>query len=73
MSGQWDAGGSDGTTNSGLGPTYSLAEAAKIVGISPSAIRLYEKKGLLSLQRTPGGHRYLTEEDLNALRHIRVL
>ncbi|MGI5835053.1 MAG: MerR family transcriptional regulator [Chloroflexota bacterium] len=63
----------EGADSAGLGPTYSLAEAARIAGISPSAIRLYEKEGLLRLQRTPGGHRYLTEEDLNVLRHIRVL
>lgn len=57
----------------GPGPSYSLGEAARIAGVSPSTIRLYEKEGLLSLKRTAGGHRYLTEDDLNALKHIRVL
>lgn len=55
------------------GPHYSISEAASLAGISPSAIRLYEKQGLLELRRTSGGHRYLTEEDLNALKRIRVL
>ncbi len=55
------------------GPRYSVGEAASLAGISPSAIRLYEKQGLLELRRTSGGHRYLTEEDLNGLKRIRVL
>ncbi len=55
------------------GPRYSVGEAAALADISPSAIRLYEKQGLLVLRRTSGGHRYLTEEDLNALKRIRVL
>ncbi len=54
-------------------PRYSVGEAARIAGISPSAIRLYEKEGLLKLGRTAGGHRYLTEDDLNSLRRIRTL
>jgi len=73
VTGQRDKGDSEGAAGLGLEPTYSLAEAAQIVGISPSAIRLYEKNGLLCLQRTPGGHRFLTEQDLNVLRRIRVL
>jgi DNA-binding transcriptional MerR regulator len=55
------------------GPRYSVGEAAGLAGISPSTIRLYEKQGLLGLRRTAGGHRYLTEEDLNALKRVRVL
>jgi proline racemase len=60
-------------TESYTGPRYSVGEAAGMVGISPSTIRLYEKQGLLELRRTPGGHRYLTEEDLNVLKRVRVL
>ncbi len=54
-------------------PTYSLGEAARLVGISPSLVRLYEKHGLLELHRTAGGHRFLTEHDLSTLRRIRTL
>lgn len=73
MQGEKEIRAASGTAGAGVGPTYSLAEAARIADVSPSTIRLYEKEGLLNLQRTPGGHRYLTEEDLNVLRHIRVL
>lgn len=55
------------------GFSYSVGEAARLAGVSPSTVRLYEKQGLLELRRTPGGHRYLTEEDLNLLKRIRVL
>ena len=55
------------------GPVYSVGEAARLAGISPSTIRLYEKAGLLTLRRTPGGHRYLTEDDLSNLKRIGVL
>ncbi len=56
-----------------VGPSYSVGEAASLVGISPSTVRLYEKHGLLELRRTAGGHRFLTEHDLNVLKRIRVL
>ena len=56
-----------------VGPSYSVGEAASLVGISPSTVRLYEKHGLLELRRTAGGHRFLTEQDLNVLKRIRLL
>jgi DNA-binding transcriptional MerR regulator/quercetin dioxygenase-like cupin family protein len=56
-----------------LGPSYSVGEAARMVGISPSTVRLYEKHGLLELRRTAGGHRFLTEHDLGTLKRIRLL
>lgn len=56
-----------------IGPSYSIGEAANLVGVSPSTVRLYEKHGLLELGRTAGGHRFLTEHDLNVLKRIRLL
>jgi DNA-binding transcriptional MerR regulator len=56
-----------------VGLVYSVGEAARLAGISPSAIRLYEKQGLLSLPRTAGGHRYLTEANFGTLKRIGVL
>jgi len=46
------------------GPTYSVGDAARLAGVSPATVRLYEREGLLKLGRTPGGHRYLTASDL---------
>lgn len=34
-----------------------LSKAAKILGVSPTTLYRYEKKGLLKPHRTPGGHR----------------
>ena len=62
-----------GSHNAQTGPTYTVGEAARLVGISTSTIRLYERQGLLRLRRTAGGHRHLTGEDLTALRKIGTL
>lgn len=59
--------------NEAKGPTYSVGDAARLVGVSPATVRLYEREGLLKLGRTPGGHRYLTEADLATLKRIRTL
>lgn len=59
--------------NTPIGPTYSVGDAARLVGVSPATVRLYEREGLLQLGRTPGGHRYLTEADLGTLKRIRTL
>jgi DNA-binding transcriptional MerR regulator len=56
-----------------ISPTYSVGDAARLVGVSPATVRLYEREGLLKLGRTPGGHRYLTEADLSTLKRIRTL
>jgi putative resolvase len=37
-----------------------ISEAAKMLGLSASSLRRYEKDGLLTSHRTPGGHRYYT-------------
>lgn len=50
-----------------------IQEIAKKAGISESAIRFYEKNGLLSdqhIQRLPNGYREFTESALNELHEI---
>src|SRR3989304_2280341 len=37
---------------------YPIAEAARILGIHPSTLRLWESQGLISPDRTPGGARF---------------
>ena len=39
-------------------------EAAKILNVSSGAIRRYCNQGLLPYTKTPGGQRYITEEDI---------
>lgn len=53
---------------------YTVGEAAKMIGIAPSAIRYYEKEGLLpQAQRTKSGRRMYCESDLEWLRMIECL
>ena len=47
---------------------YSIQEVSAKTGLSAHTLRYYEKEGLLSqVERTPGGFRQYTEEDLEAL------
>src|SRR2546421_1608064 len=53
--------------------TFTIGQAARAVGVSPSAIRLWEKQGLVRSLRTLAGHRRFTEADVHQLRHLREL
>lgn len=54
--------------------TYSISEAARILGLAPSALRYYDKEGLLPfLQRTPNGSRIFRDEDFTSIRLIQCL
>ena len=47
--------------------TYRIAEAAKLLGVHPSTLRRWDKKGILTPSyRTPTGERRYTEADLDA-------
>ena len=47
---------------------YSIQEVSKKTGLSAHTLRYYEKEGLLSpVDRSPGGFRQYSEEDLEAL------
>lgn len=53
---------------------YSVGEAAKMLGVTPSTLRYYESEGLLgSLARSEGGRRVFSERDLEACRVIECL
>lgn len=43
---------------------YGIGEFAEKVGKSPSTLRRWDKDGTFPAKRTPGGHRYYTEEDV---------
>ena len=49
--------------------TYRTAEAARLLGVHPSTLRRWDKKGILTPSyRTPTGERRYTEADLEAVR-----
>ena len=54
-------------------PRYSISVAAELVGMHQQTLRMYESKGLVRPQRTPGGTRRYSELDLERLRVIQRL
>ena len=54
-------------------PRYMISVAAELVGMHPQTLRIYENKGLVRPQRTPGGTRLYSESDLERLRIIQRL
>jgi MerR family transcriptional regulator/heat shock protein HspR len=54
-------------------PIYMISVAAELVGMHPQTLRMYETKGLVRPQRTPGGTRLYSESDVERLRIIQRL
>ena len=54
-------------------PIYMISVAAEIVGMHPQTLRIYETKGLVRPQRTPGGTRLYSEADVERLRIVQRL
>ena len=52
---------------------HRIGEAARHVGVSPSALRLWERQGLVRPARTDGRYRLYSDEDLQRLREVRRL
>jgi MerR family transcriptional regulator/heat shock protein HspR len=52
---------------------YIISVAAELAGVHPQTLRIYERRGLLSPFRTPGGTRRYSEEDLERLGMIQEL
>ncbi|HEY6379181.1 MAG TPA: cupin domain-containing protein [Candidatus Dormibacteraeota bacterium] len=48
-----------------------MGEAARIVGVSPSTVRLWEDQGLVATRRTSAGHRRYDSADLRRLHEVR--
>lgn len=53
--------------------TYRIGEAARRVGVSPSALRLWERQGLVRPARSDGRYRLYSDADVERLGHIRRL
>jgi len=49
---------------------YGISVAADLVDMGTQNLRLYERRGLLEPERTGGGTRRYSEQDLARLRHI---
>jgi len=49
---------------------YPISVVAKMFDVHQQTIRLYEKEGLITPQRTEGGTRLFTEEDVDKLEEI---
>jgi DNA-binding transcriptional MerR regulator/quercetin dioxygenase-like cupin family protein len=49
---------------------YPIGEMARLLGVSRSLLRLWEREGLIRPLRTAGGHRFYTDEDVLRLRRI---
>ena len=52
---------------------YVISVFAELAGVHPQTLRNYERSGLLHPQRTSGGSRRFSEDDLAALRRIQEL
>jgi DNA-binding transcriptional MerR regulator len=49
---------------------YAISVAAELVGTGVQNLRVYERRGLLSPARTPGGTRLYSDDDLARLVRI---
>ena len=58
------------TGTAGRQALYAISVAAKLAGTGQQNIRLYETKGLLTPERTPGGTRQYSDADVALLLHI---
>lgn len=52
---------------------YVISVAAELAGVHPQTLRIYERKGLVDPQRTGGGIRRYSDEDIYRLRRIQQL
>ena len=52
---------------------YVISVAAELAGVHPQTLRVYERKGLLSPERTSGNTRRYSAEDIVRLRRIQEL
>lgn len=52
---------------------FNISEVARILGVSPSTLRVWEKIGLVSPQRSDGRYRLFTLDDVKRLKKIKFL
>ncbi|MDI6690175.1 MAG: helix-turn-helix transcriptional regulator [Actinomycetota bacterium] len=54
-------------------PVYMISVAAKLAGVHPQTLRIYERKKLIRPSRTPGSTRLYSAEDIQRLKYIQRL
>jgi MerR family transcriptional regulator/heat shock protein HspR len=54
-------------------PVYVISIAAKLAGMHPQTLRIYERKNLIKPKRTPGATRLYSEKDIERLKLIQKL
>ena len=52
---------------------YGISVAAELTGINPQMLRVYESRGLLEPQRTDGGTRRYSPNDIDKIKQITTL
>lgn len=52
---------------------YVISVAAELAGVHPQTLRIYERRGLIEPERTPGRSRRFSDDDIDRLRHIQEL
>ena len=52
---------------------YVISVAAKLAGVHPQTLRIYERKGLVAPARTGGGSRRYSDADIDLLRRVQEL
>jgi MerR family transcriptional regulator/heat shock protein HspR len=52
---------------------YMISVAAELAGMHPQTLRIYESRGLITPQRSPGKTRLYSQEDVDRLRRIQEL
>jgi MerR family transcriptional regulator/heat shock protein HspR len=52
---------------------FVISVAAELAGMHPQTLRIYERKGLIEPQRTPGGSRRYSAADIRRLQMIQEL
>jgi len=54
-------------------PVFAISVAAELAGTGIQNLRAYERRGLVEPQRTAGGTRRYSEDDVSRLRRITTL
>ncbi len=52
---------------------YIISVAAELAGVHPQTLRIYERRGLVDPERTPGGSRRYSDDDIALLKRIQDL
>ena len=56
-----------------VGAVFAMAAASALCGLHPQTLRQYERDGLLTPHRTPGGTRLYSDSDLVRARRVAEL